>query len=100
MRDDMLFNCCTDYTEPVWSRFAALTISGVRDLRKELPGDETECVACDDDEAEFWTVYGRTHEGDVEALTDAPTKDRALVIAGFHMCLARIAGVRIELPEE
>lgn len=95
-----LYNCCTQHREPVWPRFTALTISGVRDLRRGKGDDgETECVACDDGEAEFWTVYGRTKDGDVEALTDAPTKAAALVIVGFHVAQARVAGIRLDFEE-
>ena len=96
---DVLFNCCTKHAEPIWSRFSALTISGVRDLRSQTGVDETECVAWPDGEAQFWTVYGRTKDGDCEALTDAPTKAAALVIAGFHLARAGIAGVPLDINE-
>ncbi|KAF0102191.1 MAG: hypothetical protein FD144_2626 [Rhodospirillaceae bacterium] len=95
----ILYNCCLKNAEPVWSRFRSLTISGVRDLRSQTGVDKTECVACPDDEAQFWTLYGRTKDGDSEALTDAPTKAAALVIAGFHMAQARVAGVPLDLEE-
>lgn len=95
-----VYNCCTQHREPVWSRFTALTISGVRDLRRGTgDGSETECVACDDSEAEFWTVYGRTKGGDVEAITDAPTKAAALVMVGYHLARALVAGVRLDFEE-
>jgi len=95
----LLYNCCLKHAEPVWSRFRSLSISGVRDLRSQTGVDETECVACPDAEAQFWTIYGRTKDGDAEALTDAPTKAAALVIAGFHMARARVAGVPLDLEE-
>lgn len=99
MTPAILFNCCPKNAEPVWSRFRSLSISGVRDLRSQTGGDETECVACPDDEAQFWTVYGRTKDGDSEALTDLPTKPAALIVAGFHMSRARCAGVPLDLEE-
>lgn len=93
-----LYNCCLKHAEPVWSRFGSLVVSGVN-LRPDAGGDETECVPCPDTEAQFWTVYGRTKDGDSEALTDAPTLAAALVIAGFHMARARVAGVPLDLEE-
>ncbi|MFN4017652.1 MAG: hypothetical protein ACK4JB_20095 [Reyranella sp.] len=95
---DVLYNCCHKHGEPVWSRFRSLAVSGVR-LRSDALGDEQECVPCPDAEALFWTVYGRTKDGDSEALTDAPTLAAALVIAGFHMSRARVAGVPLDLEE-
>lgn len=88
-----LFNCCAGGTEPPTSErehFAGLDVSGVRDANAGEK-DETCCVSCDDGEADFWTVYAR-HRADAaglaicDAITDAPTRERAEAIA-CHLSL-------------
>lgn len=85
-----LFNCCAGGIEPPTSErehFASLEVSGVRDTDEGKEG-ETCCVTCDDAEADFWTVYAR-HRADetgialCDAITDAPTRERAETIAGY-----------------
>lgn len=83
-----LFNCCAGGTEPPAierEHFARLEVSGVRDVN-DGEKDETCCVSCDDGEADFWTVYARHRAGEAgiancDAITDAPTRERAEAIA-------------------
>lgn len=82
-----LFNCCTNHTPPEFSAFQHLEIRGCRNdgpmLSKDgVPIDGTHIVTVhDDDEAEFFTVYGRKLDGDAEAITDCPTRADAVKAA-------------------
>lgn len=81
--DGELFNCCTEYREPDWSRYSRLEIGGCsRDENKGI-SDETHIVGgIAFDEAEFFTVYGRNADDEAEAITDVQgTMCDALAIA-------------------
>lgn len=54
-----------------WSEFRGVAIEPQRDLRRDMPGDDTEFAVCDDDEAELWVVMAlREEEGDAELIAD------------------------------
>ncbi|MDQ0510906.1 hypothetical protein [Ancylobacter amanitiformis] len=87
--DADLFNCWSGGVSPTpeeIARFDWLEVGGVRDVSE--PGDNgTHMEACDDADAEFWSVYGHyrptaTHVG-CECITDGPPgdKERAWAIA-------------------
>jgi hypothetical protein len=83
-----LFNNCTDHRAPEWSQFATLEIGACKDDPAD-PG-HTIGLLTDDAEAEFFTVYGRHHSGEAEAITDCPTRSRAEQVAAE---LCRISGL-------
>ncbi len=67
-----------------------LEVGGVRDCNKvgdpdHVPRFGTMMEACDDADAEIWSVYGHYAPTDenvgVECITDAPSKARAMEIA-------------------
>ncbi|MBB4017345.1 hypothetical protein GGR16_002374 [Chelatococcus caeni] len=92
MADARLFNCCTDYAEPDWSRFASLELAGCCDLI--IPADpEATMVAAGQSAAvaEFFCVYGRSAEGEAEAITDIDDPRDALAVAAE-------LGLRSRLP--
>lgn len=68
--NSILFNCCTDNREPVWSEFKSLEIGGC------TTGHDGYIVGgvSEKDGVEFWTIYGRRHDGCAEAITDAQTR--------------------------
>ena len=89
--DSELFNCWTGGKPPTAeevARFDWLEVGGVRDV--SLPFDDgTIFEACDDADAEMWSVYGRyrpteTHAG-CECITDGPPGNmaRAMAIAEY-----------------
>ena len=82
---DHLFNCCTDGAEPDWSAYQSLEVGGcVTEL--EPNGDTFTVGGKADDEAEFWTVFGRFADGECEAITDCKTRQVAdLVLSAFKI---------------
>lgn len=76
----LLFNCQTDCIAPDWSRYASLMIGGTRNLSDDP--DETEMTGGQSlDTAQFFTVYGRDHDGLLDAITDCETARDALSVA-------------------
>lgn len=81
-----LFNCWPGGVSPSPEEVAlwdALEVHGVRDVSDD--GDGTWMEACDDDQAEFWSVYGHyrptnDHVG-LECITDGPAGNQAAAIA-------------------
>lgn len=77
---DILFNCQTQQREPDWSEFKSLEIGGCI-----IDGDQT-IGGQADDVAQFWTVYGRHHDGEAEAITDCRSRELArLVLARLRV---------------
>ncbi len=87
--NDHLFNCCTDYSEPKWGEFTALELGGCR-TETDDTGDEFTIGCLQRDEAEFFTVYARDHEGLAEAITDIPKFFAGCLIMAE---LSRISGL-------
>lgn len=83
LEDSALYNCCTNHEAPDWERFDAIEVGGCRNEADQGEGDTCICGGYTADEAEFFTVYGHLVEGGVEAITDAPTLDRAQAIANI-----------------
>lgn len=84
-----LFNCCTAYAEPKWTDFTALELGGCRSEVDET-GDEYTSGCLQREEAEFFTVYARDHEGLAEAITDIPQFFAGCLIMAE---LSRISGL-------
>lgn len=77
-----LFNACPDEKEPDWSRFADLEIGGcVENDDPEHPGRKIVDGGQSASVASFFTIYGRTHEGLAEAVTDCARLDIADEVA-------------------
>ena len=88
-RNDRLFNCCTNCEAPDWSLFTHLVIGGCKeDL--ECPGSILGGLP--DDEAKFWTVYARTPDSGVEAITDCASRADVDMIAAE---LSKLSGMPI-----
>ena len=79
----VLYNCCTNHEAPDWERFDAIEVGGCRNEADQGADDTYICGGYTADEAEFFTVYGHLVEGGVEAITDAPTLERAQAIANI-----------------
>lgn len=62
--DTDLFNCCTGNAAPDWSRFIGLELGGCTSADGITTGGAAYNLA------QFFTVYGRTREGEAEAITD------------------------------
>ena len=76
----VLFNCCTEGAEPDWSQYMRLEVGGC--VTDTMPNGDTFTIGGKtDDEAEFWTVYGRFADGDCEAITDCETREDADLVA-------------------
>ena len=91
---DRLFNCFTDCMAPDWKLFGFFTIGGCKDD----PDDPGHTLGlCDDEDAEFWTVYARYKEPDSgEAITDCKTKAEAEAVAAE---LSKLSGLPIGWPD-
>jgi hypothetical protein len=87
------FNCCVGGNEPDWSVYRSLFVGGCVD-QSDKP-DETQTVGGQSArDAQFFTVYGRTHDGLLDAITDAATARDVLTVAGE---LARRSRLPVEL---
>ena len=96
--DADLFNCWTGGIEPSTeerARWRGLEVHGVRDVSE--PGEDgTQWDACDDADAEMWSVYGLLKEGGCECITDGPAGDRVRTMQiADH--LARRWGLKVEI---
>lgn len=84
---DKLFNCCTDYAEPEWTRFDALELHGCVNVADGLGGPgtgESETYVesgYSRAEAELFTISGHLKEGGAEAITDCLTFETAEEVA-------------------
>lgn len=81
-----LYNCCSGL-EPDWREFAQLELGGCisHDRPHQRPWSEGETWTeggVPAYSASFYTIYGRRHDGEAEAITDAPTATAALYVAG------------------
>lgn len=81
-----------------WIDYWTVEIGPVRDEMKldrlwrgtaTPPNAGTHFVGCEPEEAELWSVYGRTREGDAMLIHDASTHEEALRVAAE--CMAAIA---------
>jgi hypothetical protein len=85
----LLFNCQTDCIAPDWSRYASILIGGTRNLSDDP--DETQMVGAQSiGEAQFFTIYGRDHEGLLDAITDCETARDVLAVGAQ---LAALSGL-------
>lgn len=78
---DHLYNCCTHHAKPDWADYKALVVGG---CVNDAEGDEDgTCIIGNmpREDAEFFTVYGRDHEGLVMAITDADSLGDAMGVA-------------------
>lgn len=82
-----LFNCCTDCTEPDWLQFDGLEIGACVEIKE---GGETYTEG-GHMAADFFTVYGHLKAGGLEAITDTPTFEDALVAVSV---LAEMSSLR------
>lgn len=87
--NSFLFNCCPGDIAPDWSQFKSLEIGGCV-TETEENGDTFTVGGKSDAEAEFWTVYGRHHSGEAEAITDCKTRDAAERAASQLRDLSRL----------
>lgn len=87
----ILFNCCTDNAEPDWSRFTQLELGG---CINESQDSETTHINGGQHfaDAEFFSIYGRTHDGEAEAITDCQTALDVLCVAEALRELSARAG--------
>lgn len=77
----VLFNCCTGNAAPDWSQFKWLEVGGCVTYCED--GESFTEGGKSDDEAEFWTVYGRCNWGGCEAITDCATAELAASVAQY-----------------
>jgi hypothetical protein len=79
MKNETLYNCCTEYGEPEWNEFDALEIDCC--ASEILPDGSTWTECAPLHQAEFFTVFGHLKEGGCEAITDVSTRKLAKRIA-------------------
>lgn len=78
------FGNCMSLTQRI--AYKALVISPVRNISETE--DETDMAVCNPTEAQIWTVYGVTQDGESEALHDeADPADAAKALLSFHEAL-------------
>lgn len=92
MQNANSYNCCTDNRAPDWSQFDALETGGCTSETDPKTGREFVNGGIPDDQAEFWTVYGRLKCGGAEAITDCKSRADVDAIAAR---LAAISGLPI-----
>ncbi len=89
-----LFNCCTAFQEPDWSRFTNLELGGCIDAADE----DTEGTSIEGGksraEAEFFTIHGRLVIGGCEVITDCHNLEDAQLVAAR---LRDISGLTLEV---
>lgn len=94
MDKDIFFNCCPHGLAPDWSQYSQLEIGGCIDDADE-DTDGTYIVGCQDRwKAEFFSVYGRKHDGQAEIITDVDTFDNAEAVARK---LGEVSGLKVEV---
>lgn len=84
--DDELYNCQTGNSEPDWSSFSSLEIAAC----SENDGDVTSGLEFADVNVKFFAIYGRTADGEAEAITDILNDEDALPIAGYLMARSKL----------
>ena len=84
-----LFNCCSHFGPPRWADFTSLEVAAFT----ETDG-ETESGQPFDGQGVHFAIYGRTHDGEVSAITDILNDADALPIAGH---LSRLSGLPVTL---
>lgn len=89
-----LFNCCTAFQEPDWSKFTNLELGGCIDAAAE--GMDGTCIEGGKSraEAEFFTIYGHLNEGGCEPITDCDGFDSAQRVA-TRLCV--LSGLTLEI---
>lgn len=85
-----LFDCCTAFKEPDWSKFTNLELGGCIDAAEE--GSDGTCIegGKSRDKAEFFSIYGHRDEGGYEPITDCDDFDDAQRIAARLCALSRL----------
>jgi hypothetical protein len=66
---DELFNCCANGTAPDWAQYTELVLEGVKNLSDD-PEETQYTGGFDRYEADLFSVYALTHEGNADAITD------------------------------
>ncbi len=84
-----LFNCCTDYKAPDWSKFDALELGGCIEGKDEDTGETWTEGCVERQKAQFFTVYGHIPGEGVEAITDSKTFVECVRVANE---LSRLSG--------
>ncbi|MEK8121625.1 hypothetical protein WOB59_00450 [Methylocystis sp. IM4] len=92
-RRALLFNCLPDHAPPDWSHFTALEIGGCHYRSDPDSGESWIDGGLSDEEAEFWTIYGRLKDGLAEAITDCASRVLAESVVAS---LASLSGLPIE----
>jgi len=90
-----LFNCWTGGTSPAPDEIAAWNWLEVRGVCHVSGDGEEACFdACDDDQADLWSVFGHLRGGGCQCITDGPAGDQDEAIAiGEH--LGRLWGLEV-----
>jgi hypothetical protein len=83
MKPSVLFNCCTDHQAPLWSDFTHLELGGCITEMESCGCCENTVGGINRDKAEFFTVYGRRHDGECEPITDCDSFGGVQMVAGF-----------------
>jgi hypothetical protein len=88
--DATLFNRCANWREPRWSKFRQLGVGGGKLIYNGNGVSATTRLVSDHD-AEFWTVYGRTHDGEAHAITDCRSREGAQDVAYELSCISGLS---------
>lgn len=85
--ESQLYNCCPGGKAPDWSLFDNIEVNGVMDCAtaEMRARGESDLCACDDEDAELWSVYGHLKTGGIECITDCETRADAEVIAALFL---------------
>jgi len=87
---------------PDWSKFRSLEIDGCVEKTDDDETDDRHIHGGrDDHEAEFWTIYGRDHDGLAQALQDCVSRAEADHVLKQMMELSGLPGYRVgeSMPE-
>lgn len=94
-----LYNCCAGGIAPDWQDFTHLELAGCRDAAPDMRAAGDTWLAPDETHidglqpvalSEFFTVYGRRHDGTADAITDITDAPGALSVAAT---LSRLSGL-------
>ena len=81
MKNQTLYNCCTEHREPDWNDFDALEIDCC--ASEIFPDSSTWTERIPLHQAEFFTVFGHLKGGGCEAITDVSTRKLANRVANI-----------------
>lgn len=107
MKGDIYFNCCTGCREPDWRQFSNLELGGCCTSSRSSVDARTGAITTDSwtdggqslEESDFFTVYGRFHDGSVEAITDinrVNENDPAALARKIAAELEKRSGLKLE----